>query len=88
LLHYLVRRLLAAVPVLLIVSMLAFAGMELVPGGPIYAYLGSNPEGLNLTGEQIKQLEHDLGLDQPLPVRYVRWLGHAVRGARGASIRT
>src|SRR5205814_9575157 len=31
---------------------------------------------------------HELGLDQPLPVRYVRWLGHAVRGDLGTSIRT
>jgi peptide/nickel transport system permease protein len=86
--RYIVRRLLSAIPVLLIVSALAFGGMELVPGGPIYAYLGASPESAALTGAQLQELKHQYGLDQPLPIRYVRWLDRAVQGDFGASIRT
>src|SRR5207248_3146710 len=87
-LHYLVRRIVAAVPVLVIVSMLAFAGMQLVTGGPIYAYLGTNPESNDLSGEQLRQLKHQFGWDQPLPVRYAKWVGRALHGDFGSSICT
>jgi len=86
--RYIARRIVSALPVLLIVSMLAFGGMELVPGGPIYAYLGANPEGASLSGAQLQEIKHQYGLDQSLPVRYVRWLDRAVHWDFGASIRT
>jgi len=51
------------------------------PGGPLAPYL-QNP---HITPADIERLRHNFGLDQPLPVRYVRWLGMVVRGDLGYS---
>src|SRR5437870_772229 len=72
--RYLVRRTATAIPVLIIVSMLTFGGMELVPGGARGAVLAAQGEGSQLTGAQIKDLEHQFGLDRPLPIRYVSYV--------------
>jgi peptide/nickel transport system permease protein len=73
------RRLLLLVPVLLAVTFLTYLGLDLLPGGPVESLaFGANQE-------QIDEIRHDLGLDDPLPVRYVRWLGNAVQGDLGES---
>jgi peptide/nickel transport system permease protein len=71
-------------PVLLIVSMLAFGLRYVLPGDPAVAILGEN------AGNQqtYLALRHDLGLDQPLYVQYMTWLGKVVQGDLGHSIRT
>jgi peptide/nickel transport system permease protein len=51
------------------------------PGGPLAPYL-QNP---HITAADIARLKHNFGLDQPLPIRYIRWLGMVVRGDLGYS---
>jgi peptide/nickel transport system permease protein len=75
------RRLTQAVPLLLILSLVLFGVLHLAPGGPLATYL-ENP---NVRPEDIARLEKALGLDQPLPVQYLRWLGAFVRGDWGFS---
>ena len=71
------------VPVAFVVTVIAFGLLRLAPGDPVLAYSGEDrdPETLN-------QIRRSLGLDQPLPIQYAAWLGHAVRGDFGRSIRT
>jgi ABC-type dipeptide/oligopeptide/nickel transport system permease component len=78
---YVARRLLLAVPVLLGVSVLVFAVLHLAPGDPAAIMLGAQA-----TREDVERLRRDLGLDQPLPVQYLRWISHVVRGDLGRSI--
>jgi peptide/nickel transport system permease protein len=75
------RRLGQAVPLLLIVSALAFALIHAAPGGPLTLYL-SNP---NVRPQDIERLRHALGLDRPLWYQYFAWLGAFVRGDWGYS---
>jgi peptide/nickel transport system permease protein len=79
--RYLARRLLLLVPVLAGVSIVIFMVLHLSPGDPVEIMLGSQA-----TQEDRARLRGDLGLDQPLHVQYVRWLGHVVRGDLGRSI--
>lgn len=78
---YVARRLLLAVPVLFGVSILVFGVLRLAPGDPAAIMLGAQA-----TKEDVERLHRDLGLDQPLPVQYVRWMSHVVRGDLGRSI--
>src|SRR5712691_5445518 len=78
---YIARRLIQALPLLLGISVASFAILKAVPGGPLAAY-ESNP---NVTDEDLRRLEHSFGLDQPLPVQYVSWLGKFVVGDWGYS---
>lgn len=75
------RRLLQAVPLLLLISVLVFALVHAAPGGPLAIYL-ENP---NVRPADIERLKRSLGLDQPLPVQYVKWLGGFVTGDWGFS---
>lgn len=75
------RRLVQAVPLLLLVSMVVFALLQAVPGGPLAAYL-ENP---NVRPEDIARLEKAMGLNQPVTVQYGRWLGAFLQGDWGYS---
>jgi peptide/nickel transport system permease protein len=79
--RYLARRLLLLVPVLVGVSIVIFGVLHLSPGDPAEIMLGSQA-----TKEDLAQLRESLGLNEPLPVQYVHWLGHVVRGDLGRSI--
>lgn len=80
---YIVRRLAQMVPVLLLVSVIVFSLLHLIPGDPALAMLGdqANPQA-------VAALHAKLGLDRPLPVQYLNWLGGVVRGDFGRSIRS
>jgi peptide/nickel transport system permease protein len=78
---YLVRRLLIAVPALLGISVVLFAVLALAPGDP-FEELATNP---NVPAEVRMNLRAQFGLDDPLPVRYVRWLTAMLRGEWGFS---
>jgi peptide/nickel transport system permease protein len=78
---YALRRLLLAVPVLFGVSVLVFAVLHLAPGDPAAIMLGAQA-----TKEDVVRLHRDLGLDQPLVIQYVRWMGHVLQGDLGRSI--
>lgn len=82
-----VRRLLQAIPTLFLISIAAFALTQLAPGDPLAARLDRTALVL-LTPEQRAQARADLGLDQPLPVQYVTWLGRALSGDLGYSLQT
>ena len=75
------RRLAQAVPLLFIISILVFALIHAAPGGPLSLYL-DNP---NVRPEDIARLRRAMGLDRPLGVQYVVWLGAFVRGDWGYS---
>lgn len=79
--RYLVRRLLQTIPVLVIISILQFALIFSIPGGPLRAYL-LDP---NISLEDVQRLEHQMGFDQPLPLQYLTWLGNLLRGDLGRS---
>jgi peptide/nickel transport system permease protein len=79
---YIARRLFQAVPLLWLVSLVVFMLLHIIPGGPMAAY-EQNP---NISAEDLKRLEHELGLDAPLYVQYLRWLGAVVRGDWGYSL--
>src|ERR671919_1745525 len=79
--RYLVRRLLIAVPVLMGISLVLFTVLALAPGDP-FEELATNP---NVPPEVRMNLRAKFGLDDPLPVRYVRWFGSMLRGDWGFS---
>ncbi len=79
---YLVRRLLLTIPVLLFVSMIVFALVNLVPGDPALIMLGEQA-----TPEALTALRQEMGLHRPVAVRYLIWLGRVLRGDLGRSVR-
>lgn len=80
-LDLLLRRLAAMVPILLLVSVLVFSLVLLVPGDPAVTIAGESA-----SEAQIEQTRDRLGLDDPLPVQYLDWLGGAVQGDLGESL--
>ena len=83
--QYIIRRLIIAVPLVLGISIITFTFINLAPGDPILAMI--NPEE-EMSSSNIELLRKQLGLDKPLPVRYVIWLGQIVRGNFGYSYHT
>src|SRR5579859_6409027 len=81
--RFIVRRLLATVPVLILVTLGVFLLIHLVPGDPVEAMLGESQDQIATAA-----LRHDLGFDQPLYVQYATWLGRVVQGDFGRSVRT
>jgi peptide/nickel transport system permease protein/oligopeptide transport system permease protein len=81
---YVSRRLLAAIPVVLGVSILTFSVLQLLPGDPILVMLGDSQD----PPERIAELRARLGLDEPIPIQYARFLGNLFRGDLGRSIRS
>jgi peptide/nickel transport system permease protein len=78
---YVLRRLLIAVPALLGISVVLFSVLALAPGDP-FQELAANP---NVPAEIAQQLRAKFGLDDPLPIRYTRWLASMLRGDWGFS---
>jgi peptide/nickel transport system permease protein len=81
--HFLLRRLLLTIPVLLGVATLVFSLIHLVPGDPVQAMLGESA-----SPEEVAIVRHTLGLDQPLHLQYWAFLKGAVHGDLGVSLRT
>jgi len=82
---FIIRRLIMAVIVLILVSLMVFMAMRLLPGDPI-RMLVTQSEQQEFTEEQIAKLRHEFGLDRPLMVQYISWLGGIFRGDLGTSI--
>lgn len=80
---YALRRVLQTVPILFIISVLLFLMVRAAPGGPLTA-ARRNP---NISLEQIEALEEKLGLNDPLPVQYGRWMRDMLTGNMGESIK-
>ena len=82
---YVIRRLLVSIPTLFAITIVAFVALALAPGDPMTSLI--DPELLaRMTAEQKAQLRHELGLDQPLPIRYVIWLTDIAQGDLGYSV--
>ena len=82
-LAWFVRRLLVAIPTLILVSMFVFALQQLLPGDPVLVMAGEDRDP-----ETIAYLREKYGFDDPLPVQYLRWAGGVLRGDLGTSLRT
>jgi peptide/nickel transport system permease protein len=81
---YILRRVLQAIPIMFLLSVFLFGVVRLMPGGPL-AQAERNP---NVTPEQLAALRVRLGLDQPLPVQYVKWIkAFVLEGDWGYSIK-
>lgn len=80
---YAIRRVLQTIPILFIISVLLFIMVRSAPGGPLTA-ARRNP---NISKEQLEAIEEKLGLNDPLPVQYTRWLGDMLKGDMGESIK-
>jgi peptide/nickel transport system permease protein len=78
---YIIRRLLLLIPVLLVVGVVVFTLMHLTPGDPASVMLGRDA-----TPEQKEALRERLGLNEPVPVQFVTWFGHALRLDFGDSL--
>ena len=78
---YLIRRLLSTVVVMAIVGVIVFLLLHLAPGDPATIIAGDNA-----TAEQVASIRKKLGLDDPLPVQFVRWGAGVVQGDLGVSI--
>ena len=81
--RYVVRRLIAILPVLFGISVVVFALVHLIPGDVVQVLLGTDA-----TQQQVETLRRLLGLDRPLPIQFVDWFSHVVRGDLGSSLRT
>jgi ABC-type dipeptide/oligopeptide/nickel transport system permease component len=81
--RYVAHRLLLLLPVLGGVSIIIFMVLHLAPGDPAEVMLGAQA-----TPEDLARLRAELGLNDPLPVQYTRWLGHVLRGDLGRSLWT
>src|SRR5918911_598804 len=82
--RYLARRLAEAVPLLLLITMAVFVVLQLLPAGPLSIY-ENDP---SLTPQDLARLEERFGLHDPIPLRYLKWLGTLVRGDLGFSLVT
>ncbi len=77
---YVTRRLMGAVPLVLGIATIIFFVVNLAPGDPSLRYIGPN-----VSDETREQIRVNMGLDQPIPVRYVKWMTALARGDLGHS---
>jgi len=80
-LAYLLRRILLAIPVMLVVAAGVFLLLYLTPGDPVSVILGPDA-----SPQQVSELRQRLGLDQPVPIQVTRWFGRLLHGDLGQSI--
>jgi len=78
---YLLRRIIAVVPVMLVVATVSFLLIRLAPGDP-----ASVMAGPDATADDLQRLSRQLGLDQPMPVQLVKWYARLAQGDLGSSI--
>lgn len=81
--RYCVKKIVSLLPVLLGITLAAFLLGVVSPGNP--AELALSQGGYQPTEEQIQEMEHQMGLDLPLPAQYLRWVGRALTGDLGQS---
>jgi peptide/nickel transport system permease protein len=81
--EFLVRRAFISAVTLLLISLIVFTGVRMIPGDPARVLAGTDADAAGL-----EEIREKYGLNAPLPLQYVRWLGLAVRGDLGESIRT
>ena len=82
-LRYIGRRILIAIPTLIIVSLLVFALQKLLPGDPVLTMAGEERDP-----QVLAYLREKYRLDDPIPIQYFAWIGSALTGNLGISLRT
>src|SRR5438552_137881 len=86
--HYVARRLLLFIPTLVGVSLVIFVVMRVIPGDPATVILGGSDAGTGgYTKQDLQHVRELLGLDKPIPVQYLLWVGGALKLDFGTSIR-
>jgi peptide/nickel transport system permease protein len=81
--EFLVRRAFISAITLLIISLIVFTGVRMIPGDPARVLAGTDADAAGL-----EEIREKYGLNDSVPVQYLRWLGLALRGDLGESIRT
>ena len=81
-LAYIIRRLIHMIPVVLGVTIITFVVMRVIPGDVAALMLGENA-----TPQDIQKLRESLGLNEPIHIQYLQWLGNAITGDLGTSFR-
>lgn len=79
--NFILRRMLAAIPVMAMVAVIVFAILRLTPGDPAAIIAGDSA-----TAEQLDQIRRVMGLDQPIYMQFFIWIGQLVRGDLGVSL--
>jgi len=79
---YILKRLLQAIPVLIIVTLIVFSLLHFLPGCPAANILGEEA-----TGEQVERLREAMGLNRPVYIQYLDWVGGILQGDFGTSLR-
>jgi peptide/nickel transport system permease protein len=89
LLRYILQRVWQLIPVLILVSMAVFLIVRLIPGDPVLVMMGVDPEERSRISEvQYQAMQQQLGLDRPIYIQYINWLGRIVQGDMGLSLRS
>ena len=83
---YIIRRLLQALIVLFLVTIIVFFVMRLLPGDPLIIYVAQTAELEAMPPEMLDELRKEFGLDKPIMVQYVNWILGILRGDFGTSI--
>lgn len=83
---YIIRRLIQALIVLIIVTMMVFLVMRLLPGDPLIIYVAQSAQLEAMPPEMIEQLRVQYGLDKPITTQYINWMVNIFRGDFGESI--
>jgi peptide/nickel transport system permease protein len=84
--RYIIRRLLAMVPVMFGITAIVFFAMRAVPGDPIVILFGADIDPVKVDPAALRDLRHAYGLDQPLPLQYWSYVTHLATGDFGQSI--
>ncbi len=79
--QYILRRLLALIPVLIGVSIVVFALIRMIPGDPVITMLGERARA-----EDVERVREELGFNRPIYIQYVEWMGRILQGDLGTSI--
>src|SRR5438552_5863302 len=88
---YIRQRALVTVPLLLEVSLVVFSMLHFLPGDPVLLMMAESGGGAKMadvSDAQYERIRHELGLDQPLPIQFGRFVLNALRGDLGRSFRS
>jgi len=83
---YIIRRLLWALVILIMLTLLVFFSMRLLPGDPIIIYVGQSQGVIGMDPAALDKLRAEYGLDKPIMVQYFHWIGGIFHGDLGKSI--
>jgi len=86
--QYVLRRVLLAIPTVFGITVLIFLAMRVLPGDPIAVISSESSGNFVMTPDQLEAARHSLGLDKPLYVQYLSWMGDVARGNLGSSFWT